>query len=90
VRHALEVAVDEDLLDLANARQQPLLQHADALAFGAHLGLGDAKASPMPTHWCVGSVPLRMPRSWPPPCICASSRTRGLRRTYSAPMPLGP
>jgi hypothetical protein len=49
-----------------------------------------SKARPMPTHWCVGSVPLRMPRSWPPPCIWASSRTRGLRRTYSAPMPLGP
>ena len=44
----------------------------------------------MPTIWCVGSVPERMPRSWPPPCICASMRTRGLRRTYSAPMPFGP
>ena len=29
----------------------------------------------MPTIWCVGSVPERMPRSWPPPCICASIRT---------------
>ena len=31
-------------------------------------------ASPMPTIWCVASVPERMPRSWPPPCICASMR----------------
>ena len=36
------------------------------------------------------SVPERMPRSWPPPSICAVMRTRGLRRTYSAPTPLGP
>lgn len=26
----------------------------------------------MPTIWCVASVPERMPRSCPPPCICAS------------------
>jgi len=38
----------------------------------------------------AGSVPLRSPRSWPPPDIWASMRTRGRRRTYKAPMPLGP
>ena len=32
-----------------------------------------------------------MPRSCPPPCICASMRTRGLlRRTNNAPTPFGP
>ena len=37
------------------------------------------------------SVPDRMPRSCPPPSICAVSCTRGLlRRTYSAPTPFGP
>ena len=48
------------------------------------------RSGTLPTHWWVGSVPERMPRSWPPPCICASMRMRGLRRTYSAPMPFGP
>ena len=38
----------------------------------------------------AGTVPERRPRSCPPPLICACSRTRGLRRTYSAPTPLGP
>ncbi len=38
----------------------------------------------------TGSVPQRMPRSWPPPSMSGSRRTRGLRRTHSAPMPLGP
>ena len=47
-------------------------------------------ASPKPTIWCVASVPERKPRSWPPPWICASMRTRGLRRMQSAPMPFGP
>ena len=37
------------------------------------------------------SVPERIPRSWPPPSISATRRTRGLLRlTYSAPQPLGP
>ena len=47
-------------------------------------------ASPMPTIWCVAKVPERMPRSWPPPWICAATRSGGSRRTYSAPMPFGP
>ena len=47
-------------------------------------------ASPMPTIWCVASVPERNPRSCPPPWICGSILTRGFLRTYSAPMPLGP
>ena len=34
------------------------------------------------------SVPGRRPRSWPPPA--SSGSRRRLRRTYSAPMPLGP
>ena len=41
--------------------------------------LARRNASPMPTIWCEASVPERKPRSWPPPWICASMRTRGFR-----------
>lgn len=37
-----------------------------------------SQAAPRPTTAAVGTVPLRRPRSWPPPDICASRRTRGL------------
>ena len=37
------MAVEEDLLDVRQAVEQPLLQHADALALGAHLLAGDAE-----------------------------------------------
>ena len=48
-------------------------------------------ALPNPTISGTGRVPERMPRSWPPPSIIGAIRTRGpLRRTYSAPTPLGP
>ena len=47
-------------------------------------------ALPKPTIAGTFSVPERMPRSCPPPSICAVMRTRGLRRTYSAPTPFGP
>src|SRR3989344_4143313 len=40
---ALEVAVDEDLLDALQAAEQALLQRADALVLGVHLVLGDAE-----------------------------------------------
>ena len=39
-----------------------------------------AQALPKPTMPGTLRVPLRIPRSWPPPSICAASRTRGLRR----------
>ena len=62
------------------------------LALVGHLAAGRARtALPKPTISGTGSVPERMPRSWPPPSICGSSRTRGsFLRTYSAPMPFGP
>src|SRR5688572_17241748 len=67
VRNApLEVAVHVHLFDVLDRAEQPVAQRA---------------ASPKPTIWWVGSVPERKPRSWPPPWICASRRTRGLRRT---------
>jgi len=45
----------------------------------------------MPTMPGTFSVPDRMPRSCPPPCIWIARRTRGpRRRTYIAPTPLGP
>ena len=47
-------------------------------------------AAPKPTTSECGSVPDRMPRSCPPPEKIGSRRTRGRRRTYSAPMPFGP
>lgn len=47
-------------------------------------------AAPMPTHRAGDRVPDRSPRSWPPPENSGSRRTRGRRRTYSAPMPFGP
>ena len=49
-----------------------------------------SQAAPRPTTSGWGSVPERRPRSWPPPEISGSRRTRGRRRTNSAPMPLGP
>mmetsp|Transcript_2046 Transcript_2046/g.3776 ORF Transcript_2046/g.3776 Transcript_2046/m.3776 type:complete len:223 (-) Transcript_2046:629-1297(-) len=49
-----------------------------------------AQASPKPTARGVGTVPLRNPRSWPPPLTGDFTRTRGRLRTYSAPTPLGP
>jgi len=54
---------------------------ADALALGAHLGLRDRKRFAHADDLVRRQRAERMPRSWPPPCICASSRTRGLRRT---------
>ena len=45
---------------------------------------------PKPTISGTASVPERMPRSWPPPSMIGSMRTRGLRRTHSAPTPFGP
>mmetsp|Transcript_161373 Transcript_161373/g.391873 ORF Transcript_161373/g.391873 Transcript_161373/m.391873 type:complete len:232 (+) Transcript_161373:321-1016(+) len=47
-------------------------------------------AAPRPTQSGCGSVPERSPRSCPPPDICGVTRTRGRRRTYSAPTPFGP
>lgn len=47
-------------------------------------------AAPNPTTRGVGTVPLRSPRSCPPPLICASIRTLGRLRMYSAPTPFGP
>ena len=44
----------------------------------------------MPTTCWVAKVPERMPRSWPPPCICGRRRMGGSRRTYRAPTPFGP
>src|SRR5258708_38479484 len=50
-----------------------------------------AHASPKPTMPVTFNVPDRIPRSCPPPSICAVSCTRGFRRrTYSAPTPFGP
>ena len=46
--------------------------------------------APSPTASGVGSGPERSPRSWPPPENSGASRSRGRRRTRSAPMPLGP
>ena len=43
------------------------------------------QAAPKPTISGAGRVPLRRPRSCPPPLICGSSRTRGRRLMYSAP-----
>ena len=83
-----EVAVDEHLFDILQAIDQALPQHADALDLGAHFLAGDPKGLAHADD-LRGSVPERMPRSCPPPCICASRRTRGLRRTYSADA-LGP
>lgn len=45
------------------------------------------QAAPRPTASGVGTVPERRPRSCPPPFCRGSKRTRGLRRTYSAPTP---
>ena len=47
-------------------------------------------ASPIPTTNAVGRVPLRSPRSCPPPLKMGSKRTRGRRLTYAAPTPFGP
>ena len=41
-----------------------------------------AHASPNPTMPGTFSVPERMPRSWPPPSICAVNCTRGLRAAH--------
>ena len=48
-------------------------------------------AFPKPTIPGTFSVPLRIPRSWPPPSIWAVTFTLGFfLRTYNAPTPLGP
>jgi hypothetical protein len=59
-------------------------------ASAAISSFASSAALPKPTISGTGSVPERMPRSWPPPSISGSMRTRGLRRTHSAPMPFGP
>jgi len=45
------------------------------------------QAEPSPTASGVGTVPLRIPRSWPPPLCTGTTRTRGRRRRYRAPTP---
>jgi hypothetical protein len=45
-------------------------------------------AAPSPTTNGVGTVPLRIPRSCPPPENNGSIRTLGLRRTNRAPTPI--
>ena len=46
-----------------------------------------SQALPNPAIKGAGNVPLLNPRSCPPPLICGSTRTRGRRRTYKAPIP---
>mmetsp|Transcript_19005 Transcript_19005/g.54306 ORF Transcript_19005/g.54306 Transcript_19005/m.54306 type:complete len:201 (-) Transcript_19005:688-1290(-) len=60
-----------------------------AMSFGSSFKATSA-AAPRPTHKAVGNVPDLNPRSWPPPDRTGSNRTRGLRRTYNAPIPFGP
>ncbi len=50
-----------------------------------------SQAVPNPTINGTAKVPDRIPRSCPPPYIIGSNRTLGaFRRTYNAPIPLGP
>ena len=93
VRHALfHVAVDIHLFDFrqtvaADGRAACRMRSFSRRHFFARRC---GRLRPCRRSGASASVPERMPRSWPPPCICASIRTRGLRRTYSAPMPFGP
>ena len=51
----------------------------------------NSQALPIPTMPGTFKVPERIPRSWPPPSICAVTFTRGFfLRTYNAPTPFGP
>ena len=50
--------------------------------------IATSQALPKPTIKGAGNVPLLKPLSCPPPLICGSTRTRGRRRTYKAPIPL--
>lgn len=45
------------------------------------------QAAPRPTAKGVGTVPLLIPLSCPPPLWIASTRTLGLLLTYKAPTP---
>ena len=70
---------------------QPLAQREQPLAPPSAISAAHSSAAlPKPTMPGTFRVPERMPRSCPPPSICAVMRTRGLRRTYSAPTPFGP
>ena len=76
-------------------RAQPVQQtvaqrRRAARASSAISACASRQASPRPTISGAGRVPERSPRSWPPPENSGASRTRGRRRTYSAPTPLGP
>ena len=72
------VSVDLRLDPLA----QPLAQREQARRLGSPSPcVASSAALPKPTIAGTFSVPERMPRSCPPPSICAVMRTRGLRRT---------
>ena len=71
----------------SRSRSRSLSRRAASVAISVR---ASSAALPKPTIAGTFSVPERMPRSWPPPSICAVMRTRGLRRTYSAPTPFGP
>ena len=49
--------------------------------------IATSQAAPSPTTRGVGTVPLLIPRSCPPPLWGASILTRGRRLTYRAPIP---
>uniref|UniRef100_A0A0A0KG18 Uncharacterized protein n=1 Tax=Cucumis sativus TaxID=3659 RepID=A0A0A0KG18_CUCSA len=52
--------------------------------------IASSQAAPIPTTNGVGTVPLLIPLSCPPPFIWGSTRILGLLRIYRAPIPFGP
>ena len=77
-------------LDALEAVVETVAQHADALVFGRHFLLGDAEG------FAHADDLMRRQGAGAHATLVAAAvhlrlrRTRGLRRTYSAPMPLGP
>ena len=56
---------------------QPVAQRGQPLASSAMTSRQISAAWPKPTASGTGTVPERMPRSWPPPSIMGAMRTRG-------------